>query len=139
MKTLIKRTNTTPTGFCLTIVNDDQSVQEYPIDKIVDEGRTLALPENPSGRKYWAISKMDGKDELELSPKGAPAQAHGQTEAKSAKITFTDEDLDVMVPETAEIIREAYAFIKRQRDAQKLREKLADLKAQLNQLTGAAE
>lgn len=61
VKVFIKSNPKTPTGY--ELVDGDVIT---PIVKIVDDGKTLALPTNSSNRKYWSIDKVK-KGEVELS------------------------------------------------------------------------
>ena len=70
MKTIITTSITSTTGYELRIVNDDGHMETKPITEIVDDGKTLKLPENPSNRKYFSIKKVnDANGEIELTYK----------------------------------------------------------------------
>lgn len=58
--TKIIKDKTTKSGYAL--VDGDKTL---PIDEIVDDGKTLKLPENSSNRRYYSLKKVtEGHDEL---------------------------------------------------------------------------
>lgn len=60
MKVYINSSSISNTGYELVIKDTDGSIVESkPIDTIVDDGKTLKLPENPSNRKYFNIKKVE--------------------------------------------------------------------------------
>ncbi len=71
MKVTINHSTTSTTGYELRITNDDGSMDVKNIETIVDEGKTLKLPDNPSNRKYYAIKKLEDVTEVELTYKAS--------------------------------------------------------------------
>lgn len=72
MSTIITTSTTSTTGFELIVKDENGKVTTtMPIDDIVDNGKTLVLPENPSNRKYFNIEKVKkagGTVELTYKP-----------------------------------------------------------------------
>lgn len=68
-RTIIITNENSITNYSIKIIDGD-NIEIKDITDIVDNGKTLKLPENPSGRKYWAIKKMTA-DEVELTEKSA--------------------------------------------------------------------
>lgn len=68
MRTFIRSSKTTATGYELVTVDENNVENVYPInDQPKNEPYTLILPENPSNRKYFNSKKVDaagGKIEL---------------------------------------------------------------------------
>ena len=67
--TKIIKTPHTSTGYSIQ-VTDENGTTTTPINEIVDEGKTLKLPSNPSNRKYFSVKKVeDANGEIELTYK----------------------------------------------------------------------
>lgn len=63
MKVYINNSLHSTTGYEIVIKDDEGLIVETkPIDTIVDEGKTLKLPENPSNRKYFSLKKVEDAD-----------------------------------------------------------------------------
>lgn len=63
MKVYINNSIHSTTGYELVIKDDDGIIIETKdIDTIVDDGKTLKLPENPSNRKYFNLAKVEAAD-----------------------------------------------------------------------------
>ena len=58
MKTYITTNPSTPTGYEVQVVHEDGHIDATPIVELVDDGRTLKLPVNPSNRKYYNLEKV---------------------------------------------------------------------------------
>lgn len=63
MKVYINNSLHSTTGYEI-VIKDDKGiiVDTKPIDTIVDDGKTLKLPENPSNRKYFNLAKVEAAD-----------------------------------------------------------------------------
>lgn len=69
MKTYIRKDASTPTGYALRTVDDNNNESILPIVQTYkNEPTTLILPENPSNRKYFSSKKV-GEGDLELTYK----------------------------------------------------------------------
>lgn len=109
MKTYIRTSTTSTTGFELITKNGDE-VTTTAIIEIVDNGKTLVLPENPSNRKYFSIKKVnDAGGTIELTYK--PTKTITTSPRKSLDDYMTDEEKT-----TIEAIHEA---AKARRDAER--------------------
>lgn len=73
MKYFITHNSQTPTGYQMTVVNDDGQETFVPIEKTVLEKKTginwLVLPENPMNRKLINPAKVDKLGKVELTYK----------------------------------------------------------------------
>jgi hypothetical protein len=67
MKTFIAQNPNTSTGYELRIVHENGEVECKHIEKLTKDGKSYILPENPSNRQYWAVSRT--KDGVELTYK----------------------------------------------------------------------
>ena len=71
MKVYINNSIHSTTGYEL-VIKDDQGlvIETKDIDTIVDDGKTLKLPENPSNRKYFNLAKVEAANgDIELTYK----------------------------------------------------------------------
>ena len=63
MKVYINNSLHSTTGYELVIKDDDGLIVETKdIETLVDDGKTLKLPENPSNRKYFNLAKVEAAD-----------------------------------------------------------------------------
>lgn len=63
MKVYINNSIHSNTGYELVIKDDEGLIVETKnIDTLVDDGKTLKLPENPSNRKYFNLAKVESAD-----------------------------------------------------------------------------
>ena len=63
MKVYINNSIHSTTGYEIVIKDDEGLIVETkPIDALVDDGKTLKLPENPSNRKYFNLAKVEAAD-----------------------------------------------------------------------------
>lgn len=63
MKVYINNSIHSTTGYEIVIKDDEGLIVETkPIDTLVDDGKTLKLPENPSNRKYFNLAKVEAAD-----------------------------------------------------------------------------
>lgn len=63
MKVYINNSIHSTTGYEIVIKDDEGLIVETkPIETIVDDGKTLKLPENPSNRKYFNLAKVEAAD-----------------------------------------------------------------------------
>lgn len=132
MKNYVIHDATTSTGFALIIENDDGTSTTTPINKLVEDGRTLVLPDNPTGRKYISVAKASQADSVELTPKGTSSGTQGAPRA--TKISFTEDDLTTLDPEVVEVIRKAYKSLEVRRERTKLQALIAKYEAIANDL-----
>ena len=58
MKVFIRKNLSTPTGAELALIDENGTENVLPITSITKDGISFILPDNPSNRKYWAISKL---------------------------------------------------------------------------------
>lgn len=71
MKTYIRKDASTPTGYALKVVDDNDNESILPITDVVkNDPKVLVLPTNPSNRKYFTKTKV-GDGDLELSYKAS--------------------------------------------------------------------
>ena len=119
MKNYITKDNLSLTGYGLLTINDDGTEHLTPINKLVEDGHTLALPDNSTGRKYFSIVKAASADRVELTPRNERVNSTTSTPRQS-KISFTDDDLALLSPETVQIIKDAYDSLKVNREKAKL-------------------
>ena len=89
MKVYIRQSASTPTGYELVSITDENIEVVRPIEEIVDEGKTLKLPENESNRKYFNIAKIEKaggtieltyKESITLGPKSEQVPRKGLEE-----------------------------------------------------------
>ncbi len=118
--------------------------KEIAIDKIVDEGKTLSLPQNPSNRRYFSIAAFEKHQingELELSYKAAVTIGKGPRASKKSLTEYMNEaDLKLY----NEIISRAEAAKKADvakplTQVEKLQRQIEKSKARLAELTKAGE
>lgn len=111
MKVYVRQSASTQTGYELVTINDDMSEVVRSIDEVVDEGKTLKLPENESNRKYFSIAKVEkagGSIELTykasviLGPKSEQAPRKGLEEYLNGE----DKELYLALVEKAKKTRE---------------------------------
>ena len=69
MKYFIKRNPMAKHGYDFVVESDDGQQTNMSIDKITPDGKSYVLPDNPSGRRYWALSKVTA-DVNEIPAKG---------------------------------------------------------------------
>ena len=71
MKTIIRKSQESKTGYEMVIIDDENNENIYLLnDKPKNEPFTLILPENPSNRKYFNTKKVDNSGgEIELTYK----------------------------------------------------------------------
>ena len=71
MKTYIRKDSSTPTGYALRVVDDNDNASILPIvDVVKNDPKVLVLPTNPSNRKYFTKTKV-GDGDLELTYKAS--------------------------------------------------------------------
>ena len=109
--TIITSTNST-TGYEIRIVNDDGIVETKPITEIVDDGKTLKLPENPSNRKYFSIKKVnEANGEIELTYKATVTLGTSTNSTKKLEdyLNESDRELYLALVEKAKKAKEEAA------------------------------
>lgn len=109
--TIITSTNST-TGYEIRIVNDDGIVETKPITEIVDDGKTLKLPENPSNRKYFSIKKVnEANGEIELTYKATVTLGTSTNSTKKLEdyLDESDRELYLALVEKAKKAKEEAA------------------------------
>lgn len=112
MKVFIRRNNSLPTGAELVLVDENGTETVNPITQIVDDGKTYKLPENPSNRKYWAVSKVTDVP-VELTYKETKTLGP-RTEGGSTKKL-----IDYLTDEEKATIEKLMAVAKERREAEK--------------------
>lgn len=80
MKTIITTSTVSATGFALQITHDDGTIETKSIEKLTKDGKSYILPENPSNRQYWAVSRI--KDGVELTYKESKTFGPRNVESK---------------------------------------------------------
>lgn len=121
MKTYITRNTEAKFGY--QIVFDDKA---HEILDIVDDGKTLKLPENPSNRKYFSIAKVEAAGgTIELTYKESKTFGPRTNESSTPK-TSTKGWTEYLTDEEKAIFDELKAKAEK-------RAKKAQLKAQIEQ------
>lgn len=125
MSTTIERRNGT---YILT----DNGV-ESTITSITTDGKSLILPENASGRKFFALSKFEKSEVHNLIAINRNTDTEHPVSRKSLLEYMTPEDkaLYDAIMERAKIAREEATKKVPLTEEQKLRNKIAKLQAQL--------
>lgn len=137
MKVYVIKDENSVTGYSIFVENEDGSTSTTQVEKLVDDGRTLALPDNPTGRRYFSIAKAEKADKMEIVAKGertTTAQA-----PRSPKISFSETDLETLPKDMADTIRAAYDMLEAVRERSKVQAKIDKYKALIAQLEGRAE
>lgn len=94
MKVYINNSIHSTTGYEV-VVKDDEGiiVETKPIDTLVDDGKTLKLPENPSNRKYFNLKKVeDANGIIELTYKESITIGPKSTEPKKPLEEYLNEE-----------------------------------------------
>lgn len=95
MKVYINNSIHSTTGYEL-VIKDDQGlvIETKDIDTIVDDGKTLKLPENPSNRKYFNLAKVEAANgDIELTYKETIKLGTRESgESKKPLEDYLDED-----------------------------------------------
>ena len=134
-KTIITRNTNSTTGYAISIYEDDALTQSILIEEIVDEGKTLKLPENPSNRKYFSIKKVEeAGGEIELTYKET-VKLGANTNRKALKDYLTAEEqaaIDALLNKARERQEAAREAAKKPvSKEEKLKAKIAKLQAEL--------
>lgn len=137
MKVYVIKDENSVTGYSIFVENEDGTTSTTQVEKLVDDGRTLALPDNPSGRRYLSIVKAEKSDKVEIVAKGERTTTTQAT--RSPKISFSDSDLEALPAEMADTIRVAYDMLEAVRERSKVQAKIEKYKALIAQLEGRAE
>lgn len=97
MKTYITTSTTSTTGYEIVTKDEDNAIVEVKhIESIVDDGKTLKLPENPSNRKYFSIEKVKANnDTIELTYKES-VKLGERTSSKKLEDYLTDEEKKII-------------------------------------------
>lgn len=133
MKVVVLKNQTTKTGFSLKIIEDDGTEKNFPINSIIENGRTLVLPKNPLNRQYLSVNKLADCEEYELTETGKGTNMGSQ---KSTKIYFTEEELAELPADISKIIKEAFEKVTQKRELKNLMAEKDRIEALLAQLTG---
>lgn len=133
--TIITRSTLSTTGYAIELYEDGVLVQSLAIEEIVDEGKTLKLPVNPSNRKYFSIKKVEeAGGQIELSYKETRT-IKGNTNRKTAKDYLTAEEqaiIDELLGRAHDRLQAAREEAKKPMSKEeKLRAKIAKLEAEL--------
>lgn len=133
--TIITRNTNSTTGYAIELYEDGVLTATLNIDEIVDGGKTLKLPTNPSNRKYFSIKKVEeAGGQIELSYKET-IKLGANTNRKALKDYLTAEEQAIIeelmgkARERQEAAREAAK--KPMSKEEKLRAKIAKLEAEL--------
>lgn len=104
------------------------------INSITTDGKSLILPENASGRKFFALSKFEKSEMHELCAINRDPNAEHTVSRKSLLEYMTPEDKELydQIMERAKKAREEATKKVPLTEEQKLRNKLAKLQAQLD-------
>lgn len=104
------------------------------INSITTDGKSLILPENASGRKFFALSKFEKSEKHELCAINRDPNAEHAVSRKSLLEYMTPEDKELydQIMERAKKAREEATKKVPLTEEQKLRNKLAKLQAQLD-------
>lgn len=137
MKVTINHSITSTTGYELRIIKDDGTMDIKDIDTIVDEGKTLKLPENPSNRKYYAIKKVEDADEVELTYKASiTLGTRENSEPKKPLEDYLEGDDRILYLELVEKAKKKRAEMtkKPMTELEKAEAKVARLMAQIEEM-----
>lgn len=106
---------------------------ESTITAITNDGKSLILPENASGRKFFALSKFDKSEKHDLCAINRDPSAEHNVSRKSLLEYMTPEDKELYeaIMERARQAREEANKKVPLTEEQKLRNKIAKLQAQL--------
>lgn len=124
MKTIITTNPASQFGYQITFDG-----QTHDVLGIVDDGKTLKLPENPSNRKYYAIKKViEAGGTVELTYK--ETKVFGPKSESTTK-TATKGWYEYLTDEEKEIYNELKAKAERRAQMDKIKAQIAALEAQL--------
>lgn len=135
MKTIIRTNVQKDFGHEVVIIGDDLREEVLDILDIVDEGKTLKLPENPSNRKFFSIRKIkENGGEIELTYKET-IHLDKTRSRKSLEEYLTDDEKIIMenLLNKAKIRKEEIEN-KPKSPKEKLEEKIRRLTEKLNSL-----
>ncbi len=119
--------------------------EKIAINKIVDEGKTLSLPQNPSNRRYFSIAafeKHQVNGELELTYKPTVTIGNGPRASRKPLEDFLegkDRDTYLKLVAQAEEARKAASVKPKLTAVEKLQQSIARNQAKLDALTKAGE
>ena len=137
MKVYINNSIHSTTGYEIVIKDEDGLVIETkPIDTLVDDGKTLKLPENPSNRKYFSLKKVedaDGVIELTYKETIKLGSREPSESKKPLEDYLNDEDRELYL-ELVEKAKAARAEANKKApmtEKEKLQAKIARLQAQV--------
>ena len=138
MKVYINNSLHSNTGYELVIKDDNGLIVDTKsIDTIVDDGKTLKLPENPSNRKYFNLAKVEAADGIvELTYKESIMLGTRSTEPKEKKpledyLNDEDKALYLALVEKAKKNRSEANKKVPMTEKEKLQAKVARLQAQI--------
>lgn len=138
MKVYINNSLHSNTGYELVIKDDNGLIVDTKsIDTIVDDGKTLKLPENPSNRKYFNLAKVEAADGIvELTYKESITLGTRSTEPKEKKpledyLNDEDKALYLALVEKAKKNRAEANKKVPMTEKEKLQAKVARLQAQI--------
>lgn len=114
---------------------------ESTITAITNDGKSLILPENASGRKFFALSKFEKSEKHDLCAINRDPNAEHNVSRKSLLEYMTPEDKKLYdeIMERAKAAREEANKKVPLTDEQKLRNKIAKAQAQLEALLKEAQ
>ena len=109
---------------------------ESTINAITNDGKSLILPENASGRKFFALSKFEKSEKHDLCAINRDPSAEHNVSKKSLMEYMTPEDKKLYdeIMERAKAAREEANKKVPLTDEQKLRNRIAKAQAQLEAL-----
>jgi hypothetical protein len=128
MKTFITKSLNTPTGYALAIIEDDGTRKMMDINEITHDGKSLILPENPTNRKFWALSRLKDED-IELSVK--EPHTHANTPTIKAPTKGLEEYLS---PEDREVYLSLVKKAMRNKEIEMLKSQIDALQSKLTSM-----
>lgn len=115
MSTFITKSTNSTTGYEIVIKDEKGAIVETKaIESIVDEGKTLKLPENPSNRKFYSLKKVEeANGTVELTYKDSIKLGERSSTSTSSKLD------DYMTEEEKQIIADIKAKAEARREQAK--------------------
>lgn len=136
MKTYLTPNAVAITGYELTIEHDDGHREHIMLDNVTNDKKSIILPENPSNRKFWAISRLTG-EQIELTYKESktfgPRESTSPRKGLEEYLEGDDKEMYLQLVAKAKANREMAN--KPMTKEQKLRAQIEELKAQIARMT----
>ena len=135
MKTIVRINEEKDFGYEVVIIGDDKREEILDILDIVDEGKTLKLPENPSNRKFLSIRKIkENGGEIELTYKETIHLDKTRSRKSLEEYLTDDEKIIIENLMNKAKIRKEEEENKPKSPREKLEEKIRKLTEKLNSL-----